>query len=163
MSKSHHFPFYQLSKYSTLRPLLPITIVNPENGLEDFTWAIIDTGADRCVFPEYIAKHLYHDMKHKKAKTDYVNTVGSCIKVYKHTFGIKVHSITGSKNNPKIGNPIIDIPKILVDVVPSIAENESGEAIHTSFNNVLLGVSDFMCNYILNIDYPKKRFSLRVP
>ena len=108
-------------------------------------------------------KHLYHDVKNTKARTDYVNTAGSCIKVYKHTFGIKIHSVAATRNNFKIGRPVIEISNILVDVIPSITENESGERIHTSFNNILLGVNDFLCDYILSIDYPNKQFSLIAP
>ena len=155
------FPFSRLIDGKTYRPLLPITIINPENGLDDFAWAIIDTGADRSTVPEYIAKRLYHDIKNTKAQCDIVNTVGSCIRVYKHTFSIKIHAMTLSGSNIVVGQPVIDIPKMLVDVVPVETENKSGEKVTTGFNQVLLGVDDFLGNYILTIDYPRKMFSLR--
>lgn len=141
--------------------MLPITVVNPANDFDDFTWAIIDTGADRSAFPEYLAKNIYHDIKNKKAKTDFVNTVGSCVKVYKHTFTIKVHEMSLSGSNAVIGQSVIEIPKMLVDVVPAVTENTQGQKVTTGFHQVLLGVEDFLAHYTLTINYPSKSFSLK--
>lgn len=161
MPKTHRFPFTRLVGDTTYRPYLPVTIINPANTLDDFTWAMIDTGADRSAFPEYIAKKIYHDIKNKKVKTDYIETAGGCIKVYKHTFTVEVHAMSLAGTNIKIGGPVIKIPNMFVDVVPLTTENEYKEKVHTSFNQILLGVEDFMEEYVLTIDYPNRTFSFR--
>ena len=157
---SFTFPFTSLSPWAPERPLLAVTIRNPANGLDDQTWAIIDTGADRCIFPEYIAKRLCHTLKHKDVQCDTANTVGGDVLVYKHTFDLSVSSLKKTKTGVSIGSEIvIHKPRMLVDVVPARFEDAKGEKIHTNFHSVLLGVDDFLADYLITIDYPQHEFS----
>ena len=160
MQRTYRFPFVRIRETAEYRPLLPITIINPENNLDDFGWAIIDTGADRSAFPEHVAKKIYHDIKNKKTKIDYIETAGGFVKVYKHTFEIKIHAMKMVGPNIKIGKTVIRIPNMLVDVIPLITENNEGKPVHTSFRQIVLGVEDFIKNYVVTFDYPNRTFSL---
>ncbi|MCD6394323.1 MAG: hypothetical protein J7M40_12545 [Planctomycetes bacterium] len=46
-----------------------------------------------------------------------------------------------------------------MDVVPARFEDAKGEKIHTNFHSVLLGVDDFLADYLITIDYPQHEFS----
>ncbi len=54
------YPFSILGAGNIPKPLLPISITNPYTGLSLFQWALIDTGADVCAVPAWIATALGH-------------------------------------------------------------------------------------------------------
>jgi len=54
---------------------------------------------------------------------------------------------------------VIHKTRMLVDVVPARFEDAKGEKIHTNFHSVLLGVDDFLADYLITIDYPQHEFS----
>jgi len=64
-----NYPFVDISGTGS-KPYLPVILTNPANGFSFATWALIDTGADSTVIPEFIAKKLYHNIKHKSVQTD---------------------------------------------------------------------------------------------
>ncbi len=56
-----NYPFVDIK--GVPKPGLPVILTNPANDFSYGTWALIDTGADNTVIPEFIAKKLYHDPK----------------------------------------------------------------------------------------------------
>ncbi len=157
---SFTFPFTALASWTPVRPLLAVIIRNPANGLESLNWAIIDTGADRCIFPEHVAKALYHTTRHKDVQCDTANTVGGDVPVYKHTFDLSVSALKKTKTGVSVGPEIvIHKPQMLVDVVPARFIDAKGEEVQTNFHNVLLGVDDFLADYLITINYPQGVFS----
>ncbi len=69
------FPFLRVTEDNYLRPWLPIRIINPHNGLSVDTFGLIDTGADECSVPVFIAEELGHDLE--KGLPKEVKTAGS--------------------------------------------------------------------------------------
>ena len=53
-----NYPFVVMSGIGVPKPGLPVILTNPANGFSLDTWALIDTGADSTVIPEFIAKKL---------------------------------------------------------------------------------------------------------
>lgn len=54
---------------SFLRPWLPIRLINPQSGQAARTFGLIDTGADECAFPAWLALELGHDLRQGFPKT----------------------------------------------------------------------------------------------
>jgi hypothetical protein len=130
------------------KPALFVKLINPANGFEHTTWALIDTGADYTVIPEYIAQKLYHDVRNKKVKTTWCTGIGGNATAYHHTFSLRFFKSDAKGNISK--KVAIRINKRLFAVV---------ENLHT----MVLGTGDFLKDYVLTIDYSKKVFSVRRP
>ena len=139
-----NFPIQAAGPFSVPSPVLPIVIRNPANNFPFQTWALIDTGADRTAIPGFIARRLGHEIGQGKYSCGC--TASGNADVYAHTCRIDILGIDnkGEPNN----KTIITIPDRPIDVI---------ENLHC----VLLGVSDFLCDYVLEIDYPAKVFSIR--
>jgi hypothetical protein len=130
------------------KPALFVKLINPANGFEYTTWALIDTGADYTVIPGHIAQQLYHDVRNKKVKMTWCTGIGGNAPTYHHTFSLRFfESDTKGNISKKVA---IRINKRLFAVV---------EGLHT----MVLGVGDFLKNYVLTIDYSRKVFSVRKP
>lgn len=100
------------------------------------------------VIPEYVAKELYHDVKNRRVKRDRSFGIGGDVEVYMHTFSIDIlFSDPGGRIDP--GKTAIKIPKGRFAVVPDLHITILGE--------------DFLKDYVLTIDYPGQRFSLKKP
>jgi len=140
------YPF-QAKGFTKLSPILPIIIVNPDNGFVFPTWGLIDTGADDTSIPEHIAKKLGHDIKSVRPYSGYA--AGGIIDVYKHTFSIDILSMNenGQVNE---NDTIIKISRRRIGVISDL-------------HCVLLGVEDFLKKYVVTIDYPRQVFSIRKP
>jgi hypothetical protein len=144
-----NYPFRIPPGYSVAKPVVPVIIVNPENGFDYSTWALIDTGADTTVIPEDIAKTLYHDVRNPRAKRDKTFGIGGEVDVYMHTFSIKIlfSDPAGKIDHNRVA---IKIPKRTFAVVPNL-------------HIVILGEQDFLKNYVLTINYPRQIFSIKKP
>jgi hypothetical protein len=141
------YPFVDI--LGSPKPALPVVLINPDNGFDYFTWAIIDTGADTTVIPEFIAKSLYHDVKHHTVKRDMHWGIGGEVVAYYHTFRINVLGL-----DPK-GN--VDNEKTAVKI------SRRPFAVIQNLHIMVLGENDFLKKYVLTINYPKKIFSVREP
>ncbi len=139
-----NFPFKALAPDYQPRPWLPVTIFNPHTGDKISTYGLIDTGADDCTVPAFMAKELGLNLK--KGKKKEFSSAGGKAVAYVHTTSIKIRDTRkkGRKN-----------------VVYSIPDTEIDFAI--GLDCVLLGVKMFLDNFILNVDYPKKVFSIKRP
>lgn len=141
------YPFVDLD--GTPKPALPVMLINPANDLDCFTWALIDTGADTTVIPDFIAKKLYHNISHKSVKTDICCGVGGAVTIYYHTFRLKVLGLNKKKQ--------VSLNK------ETIVRNKRLYAVVKGLHTMILGEDDFLNKYILTINYPKKIFSLKMP
>ncbi|MFH1288248.1 MAG: retropepsin-like aspartic protease [bacterium] len=128
------YPFITTRSGDIARPYLPITITNPENENQINVYALIDTGADECALPASFASLLKHNLQAGYQKK--INTGNGITIAYSHTICIKAFGYF-TKN-------------VLVDFMPNL-------------NIPLLGTKSFLSNFVLNIDYPKKTFSIIIP
>jgi len=133
------FPFLCLTKDNKERPWLPVTIINPSNGEAIPTYGLIDTGADECSVPAAFAKDLGHDLY--KGKPKEVDTAGGKANTYSHLTTVEIF-------NPKENNIAHKMENIPIDFTEGL-------------NVVLLGVKNFLDQFTLTIEYPKKVFSIK--
>lgn len=137
-----NYPFTILSPGAPPRPMLPICIHNPDTGAVFRTWGLIDTGADDCAIPANVAPIVGHNLNAGLLSS--IGTAGGYATVYAHKTRIDILSIN---DHVAIVHSIPDAP---VDFCPGL---------HT----VLLGVDNFLSNFVLTIDYPNKCFSIKTP
>jgi len=124
---------YQLIKIDNnlSRPYLNVTLINPENNKNVRITALIDTGADECCFPIDMAYLLGHDFKNGRLKR--ISTANGDIEVFSHTNRIFI-------KNYMTKDILIDFSDKLK--IP------------------ILGVRNFLSDFILTINYPEKYFTL---
>ena len=134
-------PFLKLSKEDIPRPLLPINIINPHTGLSYATYGIIDTGADECVIPAGIASILGHNLQ--SGSTKIIGTGNGETIAFAHTTKFEIYNPVSFK----LAYTVQDTP---IDFMPNL-------------HVVLLGVNSFLSKFVLNIDYPRKVFSVSTP
>lgn len=127
------YPFIKTPQSKTARPYIPVTIIDPENKKKINTYALIDTGADECALPASFASPLRHNLQSGYHKK--INTGNGITSAYGHT--ICINAFGFSTEN------------VIVDFMPNLSIP-------------LLGVKSFLSNFILEIDYPKKSFSITV-
>ncbi|MBN1975565.1 MAG: retroviral-like aspartic protease family protein [Sedimentisphaerales bacterium] len=128
-------------------PMLWIRVINPANKIAVVVPALIDTGAISCAFPASCASKLGHDLRsvpHKKIITG--NGV-TC--AFPHTSIVQILNIKPD------GNP--DITKILFTINEQLIDYTEG------LDAFLLGQQNFLDKFILSINYPQKKLSVRYP
>jgi len=126
--------------------MLWIRVRNPSKSLAIITLAIIDTGADDCVFPADAAAVLGHDLERGTHKI--VRTASGKTDTYGHT---SVVEILQMQSDGRWGNEILyTIPDMLIDFA-------------VGCESFLLGCRQFLSNFILEVNYPRQVFSLRYP
>jgi len=127
-------PFTIIVAGDIARPILPIIIKNPANGQELRTFALIDSGADDCAFPAVYALMTGHNLGAGTLKE--ISTGNGITNAYSHTISLEVDGYR--------------IDELLIDFMPNL-------------NIGLIGVKNFLKNFILTIDYPNQCFSLVSP
>lgn len=125
-------PFTRLHPADIARLWLPIQIINPFTNNKIKVFGLLDTGADECALPARYAALLGHNLESGNEKE--INTGNGITMAYSHTVDIKMYEFA--------------IKNILIDFMPNL---------HTP----LLGIKSFLSNFILTIDFPKKKFSLQ--
>ena len=135
------FPFLSLTPDGVERPWLPVRIINPHTNKFVSTFGLIDTGADECTVPADFASELDHCFDKGKPKN--INTAGGITTAYSHTTIIEIYQLRDKK-------VIYKIPETPVDFTSGLSV-------------VLLGVSSFLDQCKLEINYPKKHFSIIRP
>lgn len=123
------------------RPILPIRIINPHTSGNYRTHGIIDTGADECATPAAYAPILGHNLQAGQTKT--IRTGNGVTVAYAHTTKFEIF-------HPETAELLYTMEDTPVDFLPNL-------------NVVLLGVNNFLSRFILTIDYPNKRFSIKYP
>lgn len=125
-----------------LHPYIPIRITNLINGKSKRIYALVDTGADECLFAGDVAIQLGHDLKREGVK-DSVN-IGieqKEIIVYKHTFKIELlapdeRTVIWSSDNMEIDCSESNPP-------------------------MLLGTRDFLRFFTWNFNYPDEQLTIK--
>jgi hypothetical protein len=89
------YPFVAFSDEAgnVVRPpstYLPVRVSNPHSGLSVVVYALVDTGADQCAFPESLAVDLGHDFQGKDVASETTVGVSGTTNVYLHTFDIAI-------------------------------------------------------------------------
>lgn len=124
------------------RPFIPIVIINPLTGHKFNTKGLIDTGADSCAFPQHIAKFTNHNLKGVGVTSSVNSGIGGVdVSTWKHTFLIGLL-------NPQFTSVLKWSEKILVDCF----EHDKTPP--------LLGTTNFLKDFTVKIDYPKKTITL---
>lgn len=123
------------------RPLLPIRIINPHTRKGYKTLGLIDTGADDCAVPAVFAPILGHNLQAGESKV--ISTGNGETIAYAHTTKVEIY-------HPETEELLYIIDETPMDFMPNL---------HVT----LLGVNSFLNRFILKIDYPAKRFSIRYP
>jgi hypothetical protein len=123
-----------------------IKVGNPAKNLAIIALAIIDTGADDCVFPAEAATVLGHDLERGTHKI--IRTASGTTDIYRHTSVVEVLEM---QPNGRWGNRILyTVHKTLIDFA-------------VGCDCFLLGCKQFLSNFILEVNYPRQVFSLRYP
>ncbi|MFH1825677.1 MAG: retropepsin-like aspartic protease [bacterium] len=125
-------PFTKLTPEDSLRPWLPVIIINSHTGKKIKILGLVDTGADECALPARYASLLGHNLEAGFSKE--INTGNGVTIAYSHTIDIEVEDYV--------------IKGVLIDFMPNL---------HTP----LLGVKSFLSKFILTVDYHKSEFSLK--
>ena len=125
-----------------LHPYIPVRITNPFNNQSKKIYALVDTGADECLFAGDIAEQLGHNLKGDGVK-DSIN-IGieqREITVYKHTFKIELLAPDETTTVWSSANTEIDC-------------SESNPP-------MLLGARDFLKYFSWNINYPDEQLIIK--
>lgn len=121
-----------------LHPYIPIRISNLPSGRGAKVYALVDTGADECLFGADIAEQLGHDLKGDGVKSSVnIGIEQREISVYKHTFNLELLS-------PDEKTVVWASGKIEIDC------SESNPPI-------LLGARDFLRYFKWVVDYPGEK------
>ena len=141
--QTYQYNFIQLQDDVIPKPYLPCQILNPNTGSFINYYGLIDTGADMCCIPSWVAVQIGHNLEAVDPLT--IGTAGRDDFVYLHSMHIDVFS---QINNQVDFQSIYSIRSLL----PC-----------TNGSSVLLGVRDFLENIVLNIDYLNQIFTITLP
>jgi hypothetical protein len=128
------------------RPWLFINIGNPKTGSICPTFGLIDTGSDECALPASYADLLGHNLTSGEPKQ--ICTGNGVTTAYRHTCSIQIFDT--NKLREGISQIAYTIDEILIDFMPNL-------------HCALLGVSTFLSNFIVIVNYPKQVFSIIKP
>ncbi len=147
-----NYPFTRLGPDSPFHPFLIIEVVNRQNGFSQQMPALIDTGADECTIPGFYAGKLGFALEKGKRKD--IFTAGGESKAYGHRCTINIFARVGTIEKPIVdyNNVVITIRNVFLDFASDLKSLYA-----------LMGVENFLSEYILTIDYPRQVFSIRKP
>ena len=124
--------------------MLWIRVANPHTNTKVVIQALVDTGADSCAFPADIAGQLGHHLESVPAKP--VFTASGQTEAFAHTSRVDILEMRpDGLAGDKVLYTIDDTP---IDFIRGC-------------DDFLLGVRDFLDEFVLTIDYPRQRFSIR--
>ena len=124
--------------------MLWIRVANPHTNTKVVIQALVDTGADSCAFPADIAGQLGHNLESVPAKP--VFTASGQTETFAHTSRVDILEMRpDGLAGDKVLYTIDDTP---IDFIRGC-------------DDFLLGVRDFLDEFVLTIDYPRQRFSIR--
>lgn len=144
MGRKYFYPF--IGTGNTYRPFIPVRIRNPfeEDAYIDVQ-ALLDSGADSCVFPHFVAEATFHNLKADAAIRYVSQGVGqTSVTVYQHTFVLELFDQRQKtiiwKSKPQLHGCVDH------DEIPA-----------------LLGFNDFMSQFIITFNYKTKITTLEIP
>jgi hypothetical protein len=136
-----NFPFTSLGPFDSPKPYLPVKIFNPDTNQSQTFVGIVDTGASGISIPGSLAQVLGHNLH--AGQPIPTSTPGGACTGYMHTTRIEILNFQGS-------TIVSTQDRILSTYMPDLPI-------------VLLGVTHFLEQYNLHIDYPKRFFSIYIP
>jgi len=139
------YPFVSFADESgnVVRPpstYLPARVSNPHSGLSVVVYALVDTGADQCAFPESLAVELGHDFQGEGVASETTVGVSGTTDVFLHTFDINILM-------PDRKTIFASFENMLISCVPMEIPS-------------LLGVAGCLDQFVLTIDYPSLEITL---
>jgi hypothetical protein len=102
---------------------------------------LIDTGADECAVPAYIASIIGHNLSGGGGKQ--IRTGNGLTTAFSHTTWLEIF-------HPATHQLLFTTADTSIDFLPNL-------------HMILLGVKSFLSQFILTVDYPQKNFSIRKP
>lgn len=121
-------------------------MTNPATNLSFIALAIVDTGADDCLFPAQTASLLGHNLTSVKSKR--IGTAGKPTNAYPHTSTVDILEM---RPDGMYGSKVLyTIPNALIDFAEDC-------------QSFLLGAKTFLDKFILEINYPQQIFSILKP
>lgn len=142
MAKTAVYSFFQIDK-DRHRPMIPIKIINPVNNEEIKAWGLLDTGADKCLFPKGICDVLKIDIK--TGRQDGATGIeGNSMSTWVHPFKVQLL-------DPKTGEAIWKSKEIQI----GCCEHDNAP--------ILLGWENCMQCLSIRFNYPTKRIVIEVP
>lgn len=137
------YPF--ISILGIYRPIIPVKIENPAIKFSIVRMALLDTGADHCVFPAYVAQGTGHTLKAAKVICKSTTGVaGVAVPTWCHTFEISLLDKDRKTEIWKSNSLLIQC--LEQDKAP-----------------ILLGMGDFLNNFIITFDYTKREVTISSP
>lgn len=141
-----NYPFTPVAS-DIMRPMLWIRLSNPDYPKSSVRYsALVDTGADDCVFPAGVAIALGHNLTSVTPKI--IHGINSASLSYPHTSTIEI-----------LGMDSDYLPT--TDVLYTVAGAPIDYLV--GCQNFLLGAKKFLSDFILTVDYPQKVFSIQHP
>jgi len=137
--KNHDFGKHASIKFV---PTFPVKIINPHHKLKIETpyylTGIIDTGASECCVPSFVAPDICHEWTAGVLRK--IDTASGKGTAYAHCTTINIY-------HPDTNELIYTINDKMIDFCRGL-------------KYVLLGHKSFLRNFILNIDYLERKYSL---
>jgi len=116
---------------------VPVRIANPHTRQSVIAYALVDTGADACLFPADLAVALGHDLKGAGVKASITSGIEQTeVPTYKHTFRLELLS-------PDLRRAVWRSRPMEIDCAESNPP-------------VLVGVEGFLERFRLTIDYRRQ-------
>ena len=133
------YPFIKISN-EVHRPWIPIRVFNSKDRSAFIEMmALIDTGADHCVFPKLVADQTKLDLKGAALSTEIMQGLGETkIEVWKHSF--KIELLTPDRKNIFWKSNDIIVGCVEHDNIPPI-----------------LGFSNFLCDFKITFNHATKK------
>ena len=137
---------YNFTKFpnNVIRPLVNVRIINPVTNQSIQTKCLVDTGADKCVFPENFATILGHDLKNNGCVIENSKGVGGIdVPTWLHTYKIELFT---------------------EDFKTRIWKSDSIQIGCLEHNNIfpLLGYIGFLEHMNIRLNYPTKKIVIEI-
>ncbi len=150
------YPFIEIAKGGTpvlqtarSGPRLWIRVINPRTGLGTDTPAIVDTGADDCLFPAEWAIKLGYNLAASPYPPLQIHTANGATYAYIHETTVAVLGVLADGRADK--NTILyPAHNIFIRYTDGLSQ-------------FLLGQASFLHRFVPSINYPQKKFSIRLP
>jgi hypothetical protein len=148
------YPFIEITGTNlfTLRseqstPRLWIRVINPRNHLATFTTALIDTGAHDCAFPSDWATALGYDLE--SSPPEEIQTANGITRAYSHLTNVTILGVLPD-GQPDKSRCLVPLGDVQIKYAEGLQE-------------FLLGRASFLNRFVLSIDFPEKKFAIRLP
>ena len=126
------------------RPVVPICITNPQTSKRVYAFALVDTGAEACVFPARIRAAL--GLRAADGIKRRIGTVTGAGQALEYTVKVDIFGL-GPRGQLVNLNKIIHSKTVPVNFARNL-------------KCFLIGVKDFLEDFVVTIDYERQVFSL---